>query len=307
MNISFSKILSIFKTPRIYFASAVFSALSLPFCAQAYTVKDARGNEFEFSKPPRAASIVPSATECVFAVGAENYLVANSRFCRFPKEAKLKEKIGAYMDPDYEKIAVLKPEIFIIPNSADSRLEDRLRQIGIKCFVLNPEGARNIAKDVLLLGELFDKNENAKALAQKIENAISEAENEAGANSQKRPRAIFMFGKMAAGKGSYVGDIMEIAGFENCIISDKPWFVPSKESILSSPPELIFAESPDKKSFENALNFYSADPIWRGTPAVAAKKIFMIESDLISIPGPRIIETLEILKKIRKHLAENKN
>lgn len=279
--------------------------LALPL-AQAYTVKDARGTEFEFSTPPKAASIVPSATECVFAIGAEKHLLANSRFCRFPKEAAKKEKIGAYMDPDYEKIAALKPDIFIIPNSADSRLEDRLVQLGIKCFVLNEEGARNISKDVRMLGELFNEQENAEKTALKIDASISDAEKEWRASLAKKPRAIFMFGKMAAGKGSYVGDLMEIAGFENCAASKKPWFVPSKESIVSESPELILLECPDKKSFENAVKFYRSDPVWRGTPAANSKKIFMIESDLISIPGPRIIEALEILRKIRKNLTDTK-
>ena len=73
--------------------------------ADAYTVKDARGTEFEFSEPPRVATVMPAVTESVFALGAGDLLLADSVFCSYPEEAKTKPKVGSFLNPDYEKIA----------------------------------------------------------------------------------------------------------------------------------------------------------------------------------------------------------
>ena len=273
-----------------------------PFRCFGYKVRDARGTEFEFSSPPTAATIVPSATECVFAIGAEENLLAVSRFCRFPEGAKNKEKIGAYLDPDYEKIARIKPDVFIAPWSSDTRLEDGLRRIGVRCFFLNREGVENISSDLILLGELFDRKSEGMRESGRIEASIESARAKAAElkkNRSKRPRAIFMFGAMAAGKGSYVGDLMEIAGFENCASSvGRPWFVFPKELVISSGIEVILVESKGKEDFEHLSERFKKDPVWSSTPAVKSGKIFPVDSDSISIPSVRITEALSELSKI---------
>jgi len=141
--------------------AATAAATFFAACAFAYSVTDAQGTRFDFEKPPRCATVVPAITQNIFAIGAGEYLLANSRYCDFPEEAKRKIKIGGYIDPDYEKIVSLKPDIFILPATADSRVARRLEKLGIKCFVLHGEGIANISADVRMLGKLFDLRKRA--------------------------------------------------------------------------------------------------------------------------------------------------
>ena len=139
--------------------------------ADAYTVKDARGTEFEFSEPPRVATVMPAVTESVFALGAGDLLLADSVFCSYPEEAKTKPKVGSFLNPDYEKIAELKPDVFILPTLSDDRIESRLKKLGIKCFFLNSEGLENISKDIILLGDLLRRRQEAARITRNIESA----------------------------------------------------------------------------------------------------------------------------------------
>ena len=173
-----------------FFALITF-VLTIPFCkVWAYTVKDANGNVFEFTKPPRSATLVPAVSQNIFAIGADENLIANSRFCNIPEGAKKKIKIGGFIDPDYEKILAIKPDIVIVSKTNDSRIEKRLKKLGIKSFVLHGEGIEFISADVRMLGKLFQKEEIANKIADEFDALVSQ-----NSDVGKNRKAIFMFGK----------------------------------------------------------------------------------------------------------------
>ena len=84
--------------------------------AQARQVSDARNDIFDFPKTPHAITLVPSITQNIYAIGAEDFLSGNSVFCKYPKGAEAKPKLGGFLNPDYAKIASLKPDVAVLPN-----------------------------------------------------------------------------------------------------------------------------------------------------------------------------------------------
>ena len=279
--------------------AAIFAGIFLPFAAAlGYGVVDSTGKHFEFERPPRAATIVPAVTQNIYAVGAGNFLEGNSRYCSIPEDAKNKVKLGGFVDPDYEKIAELSPEIFILPALSDTRIPDRLKRLGIPVFTLHGEGLKNISADLRMLGELFQCGRKAEEQARRIERELSGAPKVGGASQS----AFFMFGKMAAGKGSYVGELLEICGLRNCAAaSGRAWFVPSREFVISSAPDIIFAELPDGENAENIAKFYREDPAWKNTPAVRGNRIYFIGRDLVGVPSVRVIEALKQMRGALKN------
>lgn len=263
-----------------------------------YSVIDANGDKLSVNQPlERVACISPSTTELIFAIGGGERLVANSRFCRFPQEATKKIKIGGFIDPDFEKIAQIKPDLFIITRSKNDIFTSVLDRFGILHLSLYEDGLENIIKNIEILGDVFQERENAKELIAKIETKMEEAR--AKAKTLKAKRAILMFGQMSAGKNSYAGDLLELVGAKNLMSnSTSAWVVPEKEHILVSAPELIILEAKSKEDFENQLNFYKRDTIWSKTPAVRNNHIYAIDSDLISIPCTHIIGAISRLVEI---------
>jgi len=286
------------------FAPALAALALLPSAALSYAVRDVRGNVFEFSEPPkRCATIVPSVTQNLFAIGAGENLIANSRFCDFPEEAKSKIKIGGFIDPDYEKILELKPDVVIVPFTKEGRVERRLEKLGVKCFVLHGEGVEFISADIRMLGRLMKKEARADAIAGELDALVAQK-----FAAGKNRRAIFMFGKMAAGKGSFVGDIVRACGLQNCADSiGAAWAEVSREFVLSARPEIIFAEVVNDAARAEAEHFYKTDPIWRTTPAAKNSAIFFVPRNLVIVPSARIALALKLMREcVEKYDAKKK-
>ncbi len=281
------------------FTPAFFYIVLMSICPSMLlaerTVSDALGNSFALSSEDfKIVSLCPSVTESIFAIGADDRLSACSRFCRFPKEAADKPKVGGFFDPDFEKIAALKPEFVVIPDTANAVLVNRLRSMGIKIFFLNKEGLANIAANLRLLGVLMNRSDNAETAARKIENAISAN----ASNPFVLKRVFLMFDKMAAGRTSFAGEALEAAGFENCAAEDSSWPVPNPEFIISANPQILILEKKASDSEDALLARYRKDGVWRATDAVKNSRIYFIDSDLISIPGPRMADAIAELARI---------
>ena len=260
-------------------------------------VNDALGNSFTLnSEDFKVVCLSPSVTESIFAIGAGDRIAACSKFCRFPKEAESKPKVGGFFDTDFEKIAAINPRFVVIPETSNAVLVNRLRAMNIDIFFLNKEGLRNIAVNLRLLGDLMNRTKEAKTAACKIENAIESN----SSNTFLIKRAFLMFDKMAAGKTSFAGEALAAAGFENCSTSDAPWPIPNPEFIISSNPQILILEKKSTNDEKTLSEYYRKNPIWRATDAVKHNRIYFIDSDLISIPGPRMADAVNELASIGK-------
>ena len=162
-------------------------------------------------------------------------------------------------------------------------------------FFLNTEGLENVAKDILLLGKVFFKDAAAEKIARDFD---AEIRDERGRQTGRGRKALFMFGNMAAGRGSFVGGLLDACGLKNCAdAAGAPWPVLSREFIVSAAPEIIFAEVANGGDEEILLKRFKADPAWASTPAVKGSKICFIHRDIATIPSPRVLEALRIMRE----------
>jgi len=275
---------------------AIIFALLVNCAALAYQVTDCRGNVFEFASVPTCATVVPAVTQSIYAIGAQDLLLANSLYCVQPEDSKTKTKVGTYLNPDYEKILELKPQVFILPSLSDDRIENRLKSLGVKCFVLHAEGLENICKDIEMLGNLFARQSRAAEVVSPIKAAMKQ-------DASTGKKAFFMFGNLAAGKGSYIGEIMERCGIENCADKiGKPWAVPTREYILTSRPDIIFVELPTPADKRKIQAFFKSDPAWSATPAVLNNAIYYVNREVVVIPSVRVVEIFEIVRSAVKNI-----
>ena len=266
----------------------------------AYEVKDIDGNVFDFEKPPTLASITPSVSETVCALGMQGNLLGVSRYCEYPAELKNKPVLGGFIDPDYEKILTMKPKLIILPKTSDATVRERFKRLGIPCFLIHPDGIENVSKNVLLIGKIFNCEEAAQKIATEIEEEIKPVDRE------ERPKALLLFGKMAAGKGSFAGGLLERAGFENIAYkAQKPWPILSREFILMNPPDVIILEVKENETLEKLADELRKDSIWARSPAVKNNRIYAIDSQTIIVPGPRIIKASKRLKTILGECQKN--
>ncbi|MBR4597253.1 MAG: ABC transporter substrate-binding protein [Opitutales bacterium] len=279
----------------------------------AYDVCDVSGRKFSFETPPKAITLTPAMSETICAVGAGEYLLGVSKFCKYPEILAgtpggaaiaeclaQKEVVGGFVDANYEKILSLRPQIAVLQNTTADFLLKKFESLGIRVFLLHPDGLENIAKNTEIIGELFGKAKEGASLAKKIREQTADLN-----PAQARPRAIFLFDNMAAGIDTYAGQLLQNCGFYNIARNTKAaWAVLSREFVLASKPEVLILQADDEADFERKKSIILRDRIWSKTPAAKNGKIYFIPTGLIITPSPRVIYAARHLRKIRAEFGD---
>ena len=89
--------------------------------------------------PQRIVSLAPSLTETLFALGLGDRVVGVTRFCAYPPEVLELPRVGGHLDPNFEAIVSLEPDLVVaIPSSRESGL--RLESLGISVLEVDQKG-----------------------------------------------------------------------------------------------------------------------------------------------------------------------
>ena len=153
-----------------------------------FTMKDDFGNEIVLdSLPKRIVSLAPNITEALYSIGADSLIIGVTNFCDYPLKAKDKNKIGGMIDPNYELITSLEPDLIIMTVEGNAKQSyQALSNLGMKIFVTNPRGVDGIIKMINDLGKLTGKIRKAKEVTKIIskdkEYFIELSENTIGKN-----------------------------------------------------------------------------------------------------------------------------
>ena len=261
--------------------------------APTHRVRDEAGREVELPpKIDRIVSLAPNLTEIVYAVGAGDRLVGDTEYCDYPAAAKKVAKIGDTVHPSVERIIALKPQIVLV--STASQLEAFTKQLDqqhIAVYVTNPQSLDDIFRSIQTLGELFGEHERAAKLIAELRSRADAVE---AATKQTKPVKVFyqLSGEplYTIGRESYLTDLVRRAGGVS-VTADVPGAFPrfSDEAALAARPEAIILPTGGSMGTANAT---VASPL-KNSPAVLSNRIYKINDDHLSRPGPRLIEGLE--------------
>ena len=236
----------------------------------------------------RAVSLAPNLTEIVFAVGAGDKLVGRTSYDNFPPGAEKIQPIGDTMNPNIENIIALKPQIVLV--STASQIEtftQTLDRQSIAYFVTNPNNLEGIYKSIDQIGEIFGKQAEAQKLIENLQNRVAAVEAQIPKN--EKVKVFLQISReplYTIGADSFLTDLIERAGGVS-VTKNVPTAYPklSKETALALNPEvIILSESEDNTAPNDAL---------KNSPAMKNGKVFKINADIISRPGPRIVDALE--------------
>lgn len=268
------------------------------------TIVDDIGNEFKFEKPPqRIISLAPNITETIYALGADSLLIGITDYCNYPQECKSKQSVGGMINPNIEVISLLNPDLILFTVEGNSKSTyNTLVNNGYKVFVTNPRDINGIMKMINDIGIITNHHLEAKEINKKIDSIriILDSLNK----TTPRAKSLFIVSLnpiITINKSTYINDILELAGFENIYAElESPYPQINYEDILLKNPEYIILTSELADSSENYKNLLSKN--LSTTTAIKENKIIIIEADIISRPGPRVIQALEELKNIKGRL-----
>ena len=236
----------------------------------------------------RAVSLAPNLTEIIFAVGAGNRLVGVTSFCDYPAETKSIQKIGDTLKPNIESIIALKPDVvFVTTASQLETFTDTLKERNIAVIVTNPDSLEGIFKSIELVGVVFKSPEAGNVIA----NLRKRVETVEGQTADAAKPTVFVQldrSLFTIGRDSYLTDLVARAGGVSATANvEKAYAQLSKEAALALDPEvIILSESSDNTD---------AAEVFSGSRAVKSGRVVKINADLLSRPGPRIVDGLEKL------------
>ncbi|HYO90934.1 MAG TPA: cobalamin-binding protein [Pyrinomonadaceae bacterium] len=245
----------------------------------------------------RIVTLAPNLTEIVYVVGAGNRLVGNTTYCNYPAEAMRVTKIGDTMQPNIERIVALRPQLVLV--STASQLEAFTRQLneqGIAVYVTDPRSLEDVFRSIKSLGELLNEAERAEQVVNDLRARASAVE---AAVKTSSPVKVFYQVSAAPlytiGREAFLTDLIRRAGGQS-VTADVPGAFPrySDEAALATQPEAIILSVDSSMDEGNA----KPAPSLAKSPAVTSGRVYGINGDLLSRPGPRLVEGLEQMARV---------
>lgn len=266
----------------------------------ALTFTDDLGRTVSLDQAPlRIISFAPSITEMVYTLGGEGRLVGVTSWCNYPPQAKEKTVVGDMMNPNFERMVSLNPDLALMIGSAPGPLLKKFEALNIPVICFRDETVADIQRAVKVLGLVLDCSSRSDSLNREMD--LQLAAIKAAVDSvpkDQRPKIFAELGSsplFAAGDSSFIGQMIALAGGINAT-GDIPASYASvnPELVVKSEPDIIIVLHPlaSKRNIEQRLG-------WQKVPAVKSGRIYAgLDQDVILRPGPRFTEGLKILHGI---------
>ena len=283
----------------------------------------------------RIVSLLPSATEILFALGFDREIAGVSHECDFPPRARTKTVVIHSRIPhdavpeeidrlvreyvhrgeslyavDAEVLEALAPDLIVTqdlchvcaasPDDLATALARFDRRPEVLC--LNPQDLGDVWRDILWVGEETFRGPQAEELVKQIGVRLGAIEQQ-DSSTGERPRVAFLewLQPFYVG-GHWVPEMIARAGGEDVFGTARtPSFRITLEDVIEAAPEILMI-APCGYTAEKAREEYRAMTFpeeWKSIPAVRNGRVYALEANsYFSRPGPRLITGLEALAKL---------
>jgi len=257
--------------------------------------------------PKRIVSLAPSITEILFALDAGERVVGVTRYCDYPPRAASIVKVGGYVDPNYEQIVALRPDLVVLLSShRDAKTE--LHKMNLETLTVSHETISDIHEAIRVLGEKCGQSEESQVLLDHFEKRTEAVQGAVA--GMPRPRVLVCIGRdteqgqltgmYMAGRHNFYDEVVELAGGVNAYKDEKVAYPQlSAEGVLQLDPDvivdLVSRIDPGEKTREEIARQWGQLPV---LSAVRKHRVHAIVGDHALRPGPRYIAFLEELARL---------
>jgi iron complex transport system substrate-binding protein len=251
--------------------------------------------------------MAPSVTEVLFALSLGDRVVGVTRYCDYPPDALDKESVGGFLDPNFEVILRLQPDLVVLlPVHGDSKR--KIEDLGIQTLEVEHRTLDGILASIADIGEACGAEQAASGVLDDIQRRTSSIAN--ATKNLPRPTVLLSSARnlgtgavaqvFAAGKNQWYDDIITMAGGANAYTNEGVQFPElSPEGLIRLDPDVVVELAPDlgrkDRSPEELISEWDSLSVMR---AVANKNIHVLSGDYVSIPGPRFVFIVEDLAKV---------
>ncbi|UII57882.1 ABC transporter substrate-binding protein [Cytobacillus spongiae] len=266
---------------------------------QSYTVTDDLGNEVTFDEVPETViSLQPSNTEILFELGVGEKIIGVTDYDHYPEEASKIERVSDSVNINAEKILSLKPDVVIAYTVGEQEALKPITDAGIPVFVIQSASSfEDVYGDIEQLADVMGVAEVGEEVVEEIQANMKEVEEKLSGVTTKMPLYLEISPSpdiYTTGMKTFQQEIVDRAGVENVFGDQEGWIKVAEEEVISRNPELIVTTV---NYVENAVAEIKGRSGWDQIKAIQNDQVFLLDADVLSRPGPRIDDAVELLAK----------
>ena len=269
------------------------------------TITDGLGRTITLEKPAqRIASLAPSNTEILFALGAGERVVARDTFSDFPEAAKQIPDIGGgFGTIDTEVLVAQKPDLVLAAETNPVENVQQLEELGLKVFYLsNPKELEGMYTNLKTVAQLIGQEAEADALVSSLQSRVAAVDAKI-VKATLKPVVFYeldatdIHAPWTSGPGTFMDLLIARAGGTNMgnVLKDQ-WAQISVEEIITQNPQIIVLGDYTLGGVKPEDVY--ARPGWDTIEAVKNQQVFPFDDNIVSRPGPRMVDGLEGLAKL---------
>lgn len=274
------------------------SSVSTSKQAFPVTITDVYNSQVTIDKEPqRIVALAPSIVEVLYKLGLQDRIVGVTDYCDYPEEAKSLPVVGDFSGVNMEKIIEAKPDLILASSSMSKDTFQKLADMKYTCLVAEARTVAQIPETFEMIGRATGTEEKARELADDVTKGFNSIKDVVKDAKKVKTYYVLSFGKdgnWTAGKGTFISDLISMAGGENISDDVESWKDYSLEKVVEKGPEFVLISgmvaNGDKDILKNEKGYMD-------TPAVKKGRVAILDDNLTQRPGPRIVEGLELIAK----------
>jgi iron complex transport system substrate-binding protein len=253
----------------------------------------------------RVISLAPSNTEILFAIGAGAQVVGRDETSDYPEQANPLPTVGGWSGFSSESIVALHPDLVLAADTIPAELIASLENLGLTVYRLpNPLTLEDLYANLGTVGTLTGHASDSAALVESLKARVAAVDAKI-ADVTERPTVYYELDATdptkpyiagRAGPTNFVDPLITRAGGANIGAQlQSEWPQISLEQLVVANPQIIllgdaaYGETPEKVATRTG---------WNVLTAIQTGQVYPIDYHLVSIPGPRLVDGLEVLAKL---------
>jgi len=273
---------------------AFISIIAAPAWSSPLTIKDDLGRVIPIPHGVhRIVCLSPSATETLFAVGAGSKVVAVDQYSNYPAQSASIPKLDG-LNPSRERLVALHPDLIILSDQTMTLANAQAKQTHFSAplFVTTASSYSQAEADIAKFGVYFGDPRAASKVVERMQSVLSQVQKKV--RGRAKPTVfdiIWSKPLMTAGRGTFIANLIELAGGRDIAADAAPYSAYPLEKLLAKNPQIILTGDHNVQSVYDSLRGL-------GLTAVTARRVYGTSEDLTVRPGPRLADGLLSIAKI---------
>ena len=292
------------KTSLVIFVLMMFVLILSACQPNQMVVADDLGTEITLDKPAeRIVSISPSTTEILYAIGAGSSLVGRDSNSLYPEQVADVQDLGSMWDGvPVEDILALEPDLVVMGENISPDSAQQLRDLGLNVYwQANPQDFEGLYTNINVVAELCGKEKAAADLVDSLRERVTMVES-ALSGIDEKPLVFYELdatdptNPWTTGGGTFISYVITKAGGDNVgDVLEGAWAQISAEELIKQNPDIILLAD---ALFGVTVESVADRAGWDQISAVANGDVLPFDPNILSIPGPRLVDGLEQVAQI---------